>query len=362
MTDVEWNSIADFESRAHDRVCLGTSCSIFGLGCSPNDEDLGSGGVLLLPDLPIGTAHYQRLAEAGKQRIISIVDRNDMAKYCCVTSGKVPTDTNIVQEIEGKINGMFGAPSYWNGYIYFGASGDAVKAFSFNKSTGAVSTVPVAQSVVVCGGGAHQSCSTSISSSGTLNGIVWALDSGTGFLHALNAGNLTELYTSGQVPSRDGLNGGVKFVSPTVANGKVYVGSNGQLGIYGLNPRLLSWSANYTVNDPSACGSVSNPEFTPNNPTVTLQEASAGSLNWTLGATLPSGGMSSSYNQVSITSWNISDSTEAIGFGSSGGSITTSKLPIGQPTLYVTMSGYEYVNGYQYPHCTWNAMIPLVGN
>ncbi len=284
------------------------------------DFDLGSGGVVLLPDLPNGVPHYQLLAQAGKEGKISIVDRNSMGHFCCSPGGP---DTNIVQEISGQLTtGMYGSPSYWNGHIYFGGSDDYVKAFSFNLSDGSVSASPVAYSPTTYGSGAHQSGTTSVSSNGTTNGILWVLDSGTGILHALDASTLSELYNSDQVPARDSLSGGgIKFLAPTVANGKVYVGSNGQLGIYGEFPTELVWSGGQTEST-SACngqiGSVS----------VTAVQSGINSVSWSISG-LAGQPVLSNY-------WTINDSTGTLGTGTiSGGSgtVTVSRAPFSQPTV-----------------------------
>jgi hypothetical protein len=81
-----------------------------------------------------------------------------------------------------------------------------------------------------------------ISANGNTNGILWTLeDAGTsispvaGILHAYNALNLAqELYNSNQNGTHDVPGLAVKFAVPTVANGKVYVGSTTELDVYGL--------------------------------------------------------------------------------------------------------------------------------
>jgi hypothetical protein len=67
-----------------------------------------------------------------------------------------------------------------------------------------------------------------ISASGTANGIVWAIEnSNPAVLHAYDALDLShELYNSGQAAAgRDAFGAGNKFVTPTIVNGRVFVGT-----------------------------------------------------------------------------------------------------------------------------------------
>jgi hypothetical protein len=79
-----------------------------------------------------------------------------------------------------------------------------------------------------------------ISANGTSNGIVWTLQRISGanaVLHANVASNVaTELYNSNQAGSRDLPGTSIKFAVPTVANGKVFVGTATKLTVYGLLP------------------------------------------------------------------------------------------------------------------------------
>lgn len=212
-----------------------------------NDTDLGAGGVLLLPD-PSPGVHPRLLVQIGKDGTIFLIDRDNgkMGEYCngCGTD-------NVVQEIPMAINGMWGMPSYWNGNLYVGGaqdggtSGDKLKAFSFNAGgSGMISMNPTSQSANTF---FFSGPTPSVSANGTSNGIVWALDnsqygpptpngSGPSVLHAYDATNLgNELWNSSQGAGNAAGNA-VKFTVPTVANGKVYVGTRTEIDVYGLLP------------------------------------------------------------------------------------------------------------------------------
>ncbi len=219
------------------------------------DEDLGSGGLLLLPD--IAGAHPHLLVQAGKEGKIYLISRDTgtMGHLCttCPTS-----DTQIVQELASAVGGMWDTPAYWNGNLFFGGAGDNIKAFSFNAgNSGMLSLTPTSQS---SSGFGFPGTTPSVSASGLTNGILWAIDSsscgslnncspgGPALLHAYDATNLaTELWNSTQGTGNLAGNA-VKFTVPTVANGKVYVGTRGndngagtslllgELDVYGLLP------------------------------------------------------------------------------------------------------------------------------
>jgi hypothetical protein len=197
------------------------------------DLDLGSGGALLLPDMP-GAKYPDLLVQAGKEGTVYVIDRTHMGHFN-------PSNNNqIVQNIPGAVGGMWAAPVFWNNHVYFGGADDAVKMFNFDPSTGLLATTPASNTLTFFG---FPGPTPSISANGNSNGILWAIQTdryninGLSILHAYDATNLaTELYNSAQNPSRDGAGGAVKFSVPTVAKGKVYVGAVQQLSVYGLLP------------------------------------------------------------------------------------------------------------------------------
>jgi hypothetical protein len=191
------------------------------------DNDLGSGGVLLIPTQG---ANPNELVEAGKLGTIYVVDRDQMTTgslHYCTTCTSI--DTQILQELPGAIGGMWASPAYWNSNLYFWGQSDVLKQFSITN--GVVSSSPVFSNTVNIGG--HGTTPT-ISSNGTANGILWVL--AVDDLHAYDATNVsTQFYDSGDAPNgRDALGGILKFTTPIVANGKVYVGTATGIDVFGL--------------------------------------------------------------------------------------------------------------------------------
>jgi hypothetical protein len=197
---------------------------------SSADQDLGSGGELLLPDMLDSTNTVKHLVVgAGKDGKIYLVDRDNMGKF---NSAK----NNIWQELDGVLGGaIFSSPAYYNGNLYYGAVGSTLKAFGMTAAK--VSAAPTSQSPGTFG---YPGTSPAVSANGTTNAIVWAHENqnsgATAVLHAYDAANLAhELYNSTQATgSRDQFGAGNKFITPTVAAGKVFVGTTNSVGVFGL--------------------------------------------------------------------------------------------------------------------------------
>ncbi len=190
------------------------------------DNDLGSGGVLLLPDLMDGSGMTRHLAlGAGKDGNIYVVDRDNMGKFN-------PSTNSNYQEISGALGGgVFSKAAYFNNTVYYGAVGDVIKAFSISAAR--LSATPAGQTGNSFG---YPGSTPSISANGSSNGIVWAVENANpAVLHAYDASNLSnELYNSNQAGSRDQFGTGNKFITPMVVNGKVYVGTTNSVGVFGL--------------------------------------------------------------------------------------------------------------------------------
>ncbi len=201
------------------------------------DRDVGSGGVLLLPDQTGGVTH--ELVEAGKEGTIYLINRDQMTAgnlhYC--QTGCDEGDPQITQEIQNQINGLWSAPAYFNGVVYFCGAGDTLKAFPL--SNGLLSTSPSETS-------GHSfpfpGCTPVASANGNTNGIIWAVDTSTygvaalslgpAVLYAYQAGTLSMLWNSSQT-GNDTAGDAAKFAVPTIANGKVYLGTQTELDVYG---------------------------------------------------------------------------------------------------------------------------------
>ena len=195
------------------------------------DQDLGSGGTMLLPDQP--GAHPHLMVETGKQGRIYLIDRDDMGGYR--RCGLFCDD--VVQIVNNGITGVHSTPAFFDNRVYYQGSGDVLKAF---RVVDGLLQTPPDQSNTRFG---FPGATASISALGTANAIAWTLQTdaygsrGAAILHAYEAVNLpNEFYNSGQTGLRDQAGGAAKFTIPTIANGKVYVGTATHLNVFGLFP------------------------------------------------------------------------------------------------------------------------------
>ncbi len=194
---------------------------------SANDIDLGSGGIMLLPDQTDASGKVRSLAVgAGKDSNLYVVDRNNMGKFDQVG------DATIYQQLTGALpGGIWSSPAYYNGFVYYGAFGDYIRAFQVDSALLSASPVSMTQNWFP-----YPGATPSISANGTRNGILWAVeDAFPAVLHAYDPMNLaTEFYNSNQAGGRDQFGGGNKFIVPTIANGKVFVGTQNSVAVFGL--------------------------------------------------------------------------------------------------------------------------------
>jgi hypothetical protein len=195
---------------------------------SGRDADLGSGGAMVLPDLSYGTGATLNLAVgAGKDGNVYVVNRNSMGKWNA-------NSNNVYQEIAGGVpNGVWGVPAYFNSTVYYCDQSGTLKSFPI--ANGKLATTPGHTSASFT----YPGVLPSVSANGATNGIVWAIENtGTAVLHAYAANDLTqELYNSNQAASgRDHFGGGNKFITPMIADGKVFAATTNSVAVFGLLP------------------------------------------------------------------------------------------------------------------------------
>src|SRR5438309_3478333 len=215
-------SVADFFTPFNESFLAGQDC------------DLGSGGAIVLPDSAGSLAHPHLLIGGDKQGILYLVDRDNM-------SGFNAGGDQVVQEVTvigGSCTtcGIFSTPAFWEGKLYVVAIGDVLKQYTLADA----SLTPALQAGDVFG---YPGATPAISSDGAANGIVWVLDTsnnpngsgrnGPAILFAYDATNLDKLFSS-PTSGAGAAGNAVKFTVPTVANGKVYVGTQTELSVFGL--------------------------------------------------------------------------------------------------------------------------------
>jgi len=193
------------------------------------DGDVGSGGMMVIPTQTTGS--YPHLAvQAGKAGTLFLLNRDNLGGYNTTTD-------QAVQELPYAVGyvGVWSSPAYWNGNIYYWGRFDYLKQFAL--ANGLLNTTPI-ESVETYG---YPGATPSISANGATNGIVWSIDSeayitpGPAILQAHSASSVaTTLYSSATNTARDTAGNAVKFVVPTVVNGKVYVGAAAEVDVYGL--------------------------------------------------------------------------------------------------------------------------------
>jgi len=226
---------------------------------NPSDLDFGSGGVMLLPNT--GNAYYA--VSAGKDGYIYVMNRAEPGGYSAPKNSSCPaTGSNGNKEyFLGSGHKFYTTPALWNSQIYYAPMYSAITKYHLSQSSppGCTPSPVCTISTSTTSVSLHYGTNVSISSSGNTSGtaILWAIDMngwpaggspGTATLYAFdaqhsNSGVIPELWDSGKCPKRDKAGDGLKFTTPTIANGMVYVGdmdpsdptfNHGQLDVYGL--------------------------------------------------------------------------------------------------------------------------------
>lgn len=194
---------------------------------SDQDADLGSGGIMLLPDVTDSGGTVRHLAVgAGKDGNLYVVNRDSMGKFNA-------NSNNIWQQLTGALGGgIWSTPAYFNGTVYYGPVNGNLIAFPVANAK--LSNSPASNSTTSFG---YPGTAPAISANGTTNGIVWAHEnSDPAVLHAYDANDLShELYNSSQAAGgRDQFGAGNKFITPTIADGRVFVGTGSAVAEFAL--------------------------------------------------------------------------------------------------------------------------------
>jgi hypothetical protein len=210
------------------------------------DRDFGAGGAAVLADLPADSPVPRLLICGGKDGNLYLVNRDTLGGF---------GDSAAVQKIPVSYQ-IFATGAYWNSKYYLAGAKGPLAAYTLAPSVPTLS-LAVSSSHVFGFPGA----SPAVSASGVQNGIVWALDTsqyctskapgcGPAVLYAYDAANIATVLWSSAGVAADAAGNAVKFAIPTIANGKVYVGTRGnniggvlgstsvagELDVYGLGP------------------------------------------------------------------------------------------------------------------------------
>jgi hypothetical protein len=203
-----------------------------------NDVDMGSAGVLILPDSVGSTAHPHLALATGKIAILYLLDQINMGRFRSGSNQDVqeviPVPPPNTTQLDG---GNYGVPAYWNGNIYTTGQNYPLSQFRISNGTMATPQFAVSSNKFPTRG-----ATPAVSASATTNGIVWILDlaawpsGGTAILYAYDATNVANLLFSSPGSGSGGAGPAVKFTVPMVANGKIYIGGQNSFTVFGLLP------------------------------------------------------------------------------------------------------------------------------
>jgi len=238
------------------------------------DEDLGSGGLILFPDMTDASGATRHLGTgAGKDGNIYVFDRDNMGKFLSGSNG------SLYQELaHGLAGGEFATPAWFNGTVYYGAVGDYIRAYKLSAAR-----FPGSATNTTANSFEYPGTTPVVSANGTSNAILWAVENSTpAVLHAYDANDVgTELYNTNQASSgRDQFGPGNKFITPTVANGKVFVGTTSGVAAFGLlSPRGPIANGQYVVTNEWSDLVLDDPAFSKSSGTQIIQYTANGGSN-----------------------------------------------------------------------------------
>jgi hypothetical protein len=210
------------------------------------DTDLGSGGLILVPNMPGTNAHL--LIGGGKAGKFYVVNRDQLTTNNAHYTPSGNYDA-VLQTLTNASGFFMCGPAYFNTNVYYCNYNGVMKMYGITN--GILTKAPTSTGSRTFG---KWGCAPAISANGTSNGIVWVTDNRSpAILAAFNATNVTtEIYNSTNAAGgRDTMPNGVKFANPTVANGKVYAGAQYAVAVYGLLDPSLNWKTFHFGNNAS---------------------------------------------------------------------------------------------------------------
>ncbi len=276
-----------------------------------NDLDLGSGGAVVVSNLD--GMYSSVVIGAGKTGTIYVVNPTDMGHYSSTTN-------NVIQWMQTVVNEVDATPAFWNDTVYFAPDHAPAVSYSLQQDGTLVATGSATGQIIPVGG-------PTLSANGNTNGIMWLVrnDGNTARqLSAFDATKMVEIYNTAQSGTRDTLGMTAHFVVPTVANGKVFVGTQTQLVVYGLMPVIAATSGS---NQTGTAGST-----LPIPLSIQVTNPYTGS---------PLSGVSVTFSGLG------SFGTPTVVTDTNGNASTTYTLPttITQPTITITAGSTGYASG-----------------
>ncbi len=195
---------------------------------SSRDLDLDSGGLMLAPDQPGDHPHEAFIG--FKTGVLFVLDRDRLGHL---------GDERALQHLTANPQGIYSTPAYWEGSVYLAGAGGRLRQWRLRNGL-----LPVAPTHESANSFSYPGSTPSISSNGAKDGIVWAIASrgkvaggGPAVLRAYDARDVSVLLYSSDAAAGDTAGPGVKFSLPTIADGRVFVGTQSELDIYGLAGR-----------------------------------------------------------------------------------------------------------------------------
>jgi hypothetical protein len=194
-----------------------------------NDLDVGSGGILLLPEQP-GSVPYVMMG-GGKPGDVYVINQK------MFTAGNNHYNANgnsdAVLQTVSLNGGIYSTPAYFNGMVYITPANNVTASFTVSNGVLSLPASSVGSRTYPFPG-----ATASVSANGKNDGIVWQVERATpATLVADDANDVAaEIYNSEQAGTRDQLPDGTKFAVPTIANGRVFVGGHLALSVFGLLP------------------------------------------------------------------------------------------------------------------------------